>query len=92
VPGRLQSFILVARQQHTNGGLRCGRRIAASVIAVRPAVLEPIPRLSLQEPVLAVGRGRSNNAATAQQAFYLRAQLNGAARQGRYRMEMEQAA
>ncbi|HSE13658.1 MAG TPA: class I fructose-bisphosphate aldolase [Rudaea sp.] len=47
---------------------------------------------ALQEPVLAVWRGKRENVSAAQRAFYLRAQLNGAARQGKYRLEMEKAA
>lgn len=47
---------------------------------------------ALQEPVLATWRGKRENVAAAQRVFYSRAQLNGAAREGRYRPEMEQAA
>lgn len=45
---------------------------------------------ALQEPVLDAWRGKTENLAAAQQIFHLRAQLNGAARQGHYKPEMEQ--
>ncbi len=47
---------------------------------------------ALQEPVLQAWLGRAANVAAAQQAFYHRAKLNGAARHGHYRQEMEVAA
>lgn len=47
---------------------------------------------ALQEPVLAAWRGKRENVASAQRVFYLRAQLNGAARQGRYTPDLERAA
>jgi fructose-bisphosphate aldolase class I len=46
---------------------------------------------ALQQPVLDAWRGRPENIAAAQSALFLRAQLNGAARYGRYLPEMEQA-
>lgn len=47
---------------------------------------------ALQEPALAVWCGDSRNVAAAQQAFLQRARCNGAAREGRYTLEMEQVA
>jgi fructose-bisphosphate aldolase class I len=47
---------------------------------------------ALQEPVLAAWRGLPANVAAAQRIFHHRAALNGAAREGRYRPEMETAA
>ena len=44
---------------------------------------------ALQEPVLDAWRGKSGNVGAAQKIFHHRAQLNGAARQGRYKPEME---
>jgi len=44
---------------------------------------------ALQEPVLDAWRGRAGNVGAAQEIFHHRAQLNGAARQGRYKPEME---
>ena len=44
---------------------------------------------ALQQPVLDAWRGESANVAAAQQIFQRRAQLNGAARQGRYTPDME---
>lgn len=44
---------------------------------------------ALQEPVLNAWRGQETNAPAAQQQFALRARLNGAARYGAYRPEME---
>jgi len=47
---------------------------------------------ALQQPVLDAWRGESANVAAAQRIFQRRAQLNGAARQGRYTADMERAA
>jgi fructose-bisphosphate aldolase class I len=47
---------------------------------------------ALQEHALAAWGGKSKNVAAAQQAFLKRARLNGAARYGRYRKEMENEA
>lgn len=47
---------------------------------------------ALQEHALAAWRGKPENVAAAQQAFYKRARLNGAARTGGYRPEMEKEA
>lgn len=44
---------------------------------------------ALQQPVLEAWRGKAENVAIAQQALYKRARLNGAARYGHYRAEME---
>jgi fructose-bisphosphate aldolase class I len=44
---------------------------------------------ALQEPVLDAWRGKAGNVGAAQKVFHHRAQLNGAARQGRYKQEME---
>ena len=44
---------------------------------------------ALQEPVLKAWLGKAANVAAAQQAFHHRAKLNGAARYGQYRKEME---
>jgi len=44
---------------------------------------------ALQQPVLEAWRGKAENAAIAQQSLYKRARLNGAARYGHYRAEME---
>lgn len=44
---------------------------------------------ALQEPVLAAWRGKPVNVEAAQRIFRRRAELNSAARQGRYRPEME---
>lgn len=46
---------------------------------------------ALQEPVLKTWKGRPENADAARRAFFRRAELNSAARHGRYRREMEQA-
>jgi len=46
---------------------------------------------ALQQPVIDAWRGRGQNVQTAQQALCLRAKLNAAACQGRYRPEMEHA-
>ena len=46
---------------------------------------------ALQEPVLDAWRGKRENVAAAQRVFLFRARLNGAARQGRYRADMERA-
>ncbi len=46
---------------------------------------------ALQEPVIEAWRGSPGNVSVAQKVFHQRAQLNGAARQGRYKLEMEQA-
>jgi len=46
---------------------------------------------ALQEPVLAAWRGLPANVAAAQRIFHRRAELNGVARAGRYRPEMEKA-
>lgn len=45
---------------------------------------------ALQEPVLDAWRGKSGSVAAAQKIFHRRAQLNHAARQGKYKPEMEQ--
>jgi len=45
---------------------------------------------ALQQPPLAIWAGKEGNAAAAQQAFSKRARLNGLARRGEYRPEMEQ--
>jgi len=45
---------------------------------------------ALQQTPLHIWAGRAQNAARAQQAFYKRARLNGLARHGDYRPEMEQ--
>jgi len=47
---------------------------------------------ALQEPVMAAWRGESKNIETAQRIFLHRAALNGAARLGKYKPDMEQAA
>jgi fructose-bisphosphate aldolase class I len=47
---------------------------------------------ALQEPVLHAWRGKPENVAAAQRVFHRRAQLNGAARDGQYKADMEQAA
>jgi len=47
---------------------------------------------ALQEPVLDAWHGNPANVEDAQRIFHRRAQLNGAARQGQYKLEMEQAA
>ncbi len=47
---------------------------------------------ALQDPVLKAWAGQSANAEAAQRIFYRRAQLNGAARRGQYKLEMERAA
>lgn len=44
---------------------------------------------ALQEPVLKAWLGKAANVTAAQQAFYHRAKMNGAARYGQYRQEME---
>ena len=44
---------------------------------------------ALQQPPLQAWAGRAQNAAGAQRAFYQRAKLNGLARRGAYRVEME---
>jgi fructose-bisphosphate aldolase class I len=44
---------------------------------------------ALQEHALAAWGGKKENVLSAQQAFLKRARLNGAARYGRYRPEME---
>ncbi|WP_440995474.1 class I fructose-bisphosphate aldolase [Arhodomonas sp. SL1] len=46
---------------------------------------------ALQEPAQQAWRGKAENIAAAQQAFLQRARLNGAARQGSYRADMEAA-
>ncbi len=46
---------------------------------------------ALQQPPLQAWAGQSANTAQAQQAFYKRAKLNGLARRGDYRAEMEKA-
>jgi fructose-bisphosphate aldolase class I len=46
---------------------------------------------ALQEPVLSTWRGREENVAAAQRAFYKRCQLNGLAREGIYSRAMELA-
>jgi fructose-bisphosphate aldolase class I len=45
---------------------------------------------ALQEPPLRIWAGKAENAAAAQQAFSKRARLNGLARRGAYRPDMEQ--
>lgn len=47
---------------------------------------------ALQEPVLNTWRGKRENVAAAQRVFLFRAKLNVAARQGKYKPEMEKAA
>jgi len=47
---------------------------------------------ALQEPVLAAWCGERKNVETAQRIFHQRAALNGAARLGKYKPDMEQAA
>lgn len=47
---------------------------------------------ALQGPALETWNGKAENAAAAQQVFYRRAKMNGAARSGRYSKEMEKAA
>ena len=47
---------------------------------------------ALQAPALEAWRGRPENVAAAQRAYYHRAKLNSAARHGRYTADMEQAA
>ncbi len=47
---------------------------------------------ALQAPALDAWAGKSSNVSTAQQAYYHRAKLNGAARYGKYTSSMEQAA
>jgi len=47
---------------------------------------------ALQQPVLAAWQGEPANVPAAQKAFYRRAELNGAARRGKYAPEMEQQA
>jgi fructose-bisphosphate aldolase, class I len=47
---------------------------------------------ALQAPALKAWAGESANVAQAQQAFYHRAKLNGAARSGSYSEEMEREA
>jgi fructose-bisphosphate aldolase class I len=47
---------------------------------------------ALQAPVLEAGKGEAGNGPAAQQAFLHRATLNGAARSGDYRPEMERSA
>jgi fructose-bisphosphate aldolase class I len=47
---------------------------------------------ALQAPALKAWGGKPENVAAAQQAYYHRAKLNGAARSGSYTPEMEQAA
>jgi len=44
---------------------------------------------ALQQPVLEVWQGKSENVEAAQKALYKRAKLNGAARYGKYSVEME---
>ena len=44
---------------------------------------------ALQQTPLQIWAGQAQNAARAQQAFYKRAKLNGLARRGDYRPEME---
>ena len=46
---------------------------------------------ALQQPTLQAWAGRTENVSKAQQAFYRRARLNGLARRGDYRPEMEKA-
>jgi fructose-bisphosphate aldolase class I len=47
---------------------------------------------ALQQPVLDAWRGKRENTGAAQRVFHRRAQLTSAARQGRYKPEMEKAA
>jgi fructose-bisphosphate aldolase class I len=47
---------------------------------------------ALQQPVLDTWRGESANVAEAQRILQRRAQLNGAARRGRYTPDMEHTA
>jgi fructose-bisphosphate aldolase class I len=47
---------------------------------------------ALQEPPMAAWKGKPDNAAAAQQAFLLRARLNGLAQRGQYQASMEKAA
>lgn len=47
---------------------------------------------ALQEPPLEIWRGQASNVPAAQEAFYLRAKMNGAARYGAYSPEMERSA
>jgi fructose-bisphosphate aldolase class I len=47
---------------------------------------------ALQAPVLQAWKGEAGNVPAAQRAFFHRAELNGAARHGEYRPEMEQSA
>jgi len=47
---------------------------------------------ALQEPVMATWHGRAENVAAAQRAFHHRLRMNGLARQGQWRAEMERAA
>jgi len=44
---------------------------------------------ALQQPTLQAWAGQADNRELAQQAFYMRARLNGLARHGQYRDEME---
>jgi fructose-bisphosphate aldolase class I len=46
---------------------------------------------ALQEPVLQAWKGKEANVPAAQQAYYHRAAMNGAARFGTYSAEMEKA-
>ena len=46
---------------------------------------------ALQQPVLDAWRGKHENIDKAQRVFHQRARLNGAAREGRYTPDMEQA-
>jgi fructose-bisphosphate aldolase class I len=47
---------------------------------------------ALQAPALKAWRGRADNVAAAQKAFYHRARCNGAARSGKYTAAMEKEA
>lgn len=47
---------------------------------------------ALQEPVLDAWRGKPGNVGAAQKVFHRRAQMNGAARKGQYKPDMEQSA
>jgi fructose-bisphosphate aldolase class I len=47
---------------------------------------------ALQAPALKAWGGKPENVESAQQAYYKRAKLNGAARSGSYTPEMEEAA
>ena len=47
---------------------------------------------ALQAPALAAWAGKAENVSAAQQAYYKRAKLNGAARYGKYTADMESAA